>query len=226
MKLTNLRVTIFLVLYFVASIAKAGNTTNNSAGNLLWQIGRADNDTSEYLLGPRGYANFDRDGFFVIGQSKPAKDWPYTHPGPADGWAGGKRHTFTILFVINRMLPSGNCRLIFDLVDTHSSNPPKLRIKVNNRSFEHQPAKGGSDASIFGDPKAGREHKFFIDFPATELKSGVNEITITTVSGSWILYDWLGLEVTPFIELGKPRGVLLRGVRLDPWLSRKNGLGG
>ncbi|MHC4111372.1 MAG: GH92 family glycosyl hydrolase [Planctomycetota bacterium] len=223
MKLTNLSVTIFLMLFFVSSTAKAATQANNSPGNLLWQIGRADNDTSEYLLGPRGYSNFDRDGFFVIGQSKPAKDWPYTHPGPADGWAGGKRHTFTILFVINRMLPSGKCRLIFDLVDTHSSNPPKLRIKVNNRSFEHQPARGGSDASIFGDPKAGREHKFSIDLPATELKSGVNEITITTVSGSWILYDWLGLEVPPLIELGQPRGVLLRGVRLDSWLSRKNG---
>jgi len=224
MKLTNPRVTIFLVLFFISSMAKAAGQANNSEGILLWQIGKADNDTGEYLLGRGGYENFDRDGFFVVGQSNPAKDWPYTQPGPTDSWAGGKRHTFTILFVIDRMVPSGNCRLLFDLVDTHASNPPRLRIKVNNSSYEHQPPMGGSDASIFGNPKAGREYKFSIDFPAKELKPGVNEITITTVSGSWILYDRLGLEVPPFIELGQPRGALLRGVRLDPWLSRMNGL--
>ncbi|MHC4546764.1 MAG: hypothetical protein ACYSYL_19980, partial [Planctomycetota bacterium] len=77
MKFTNLRVTIFLVLFFVSSTAKAAGQANDSPGILLWQIGRADNNTSEYLLGPRGYAKFDRDGFFVIGQSNPAKDWPY-----------------------------------------------------------------------------------------------------------------------------------------------------
>lgn len=223
MKLTKLRVTIFFVLLLVSSAAGVANATNNSARSLLWQIGRANNDTSEYLLGPRGYAKFDRDGFFMIGRSNPAQDWPYTHPGPVDSWAGSKRHTFTILFVINRTIRSGNCRLIFDLVDTHSSNPPKLRIEVNNHSFEHQPPRGGSDASILGDPKAGREHKFSIDIPAKVLKSGVNEISITTVSGSWILYDWLGLEVPPSIKLGQPRGVLLRGFRVDPWLSRKEG---
>ena len=223
MKLTNLRVTIFFVLLLVSLAAGVANATNNSARNLLWQIGRANNDTSEYLLGPRGYAKFDRDGFFVIGRSNPAQDWPYAHPGPVDSWAGGKRHTFTILFVINRTVRSGNCRLIFDLVDTHSSNPPKLRIEVNNHSFEHQPPCGGSDASILGDPKAGRKHKFSIDIPAQVLKSGVNEISITTVSGSWILYDWLGLEVPPSIESGQPRGVLLRGIRVDPWLSHKDG---
>ncbi|NIP22898.1 MAG: glycoside hydrolase family 92 protein [Phycisphaerae bacterium] len=224
MKLTNSRVAVILVLFFVSSMAKAAGQANDLEGILLWQIGKADNDTREYLLGRGGYANFERDGFFVVGRSNPAKDWPYTHPGPTDSWAGGKRHAFTILFVIDRMVPSGNCRLMFDLVDTHSSNPPRLRIKVNNRSFDHKPPSGGSDASIFGDPKAGREHKFSVDFPAKELKPGVNEITITTVSGSWILYDWLGLEVPPFVELGQPRGALLRGVRLDPWLSRKNGL--
>ncbi len=223
MKLTKLRVTIFFVLLFVSSAAGVANATNNSTRNLLWQIGRDDDDTSEYLLGPRGYSKFDRDGFFIIGRSNPAQDWPYAHPGPADSWAGGKRHTFAILFVINRTVRFGNCRLIFDLVDTHSSNPPKLRIEVNNHTFEHQPPRGGSDASILGDPKAGREHKFSIDIPAKVLKSGVNEISITTVSGSWILYDWLGLEVPPSIKLGQPRGVLLRGIRVDPWLSHKDG---
>ncbi len=56
---------------------------------LLWQIGKANNDTDEFLLAPSGYAKFTRDGFFVVGQSNPKREWPYVHPGPRDGWAGG-----------------------------------------------------------------------------------------------------------------------------------------
>ena len=65
---------------------------------LLWQIGQPDNDTAEFALGPKGYARYDRDGLFLVGQSTPERDWPYAHPGPNDGWADGRRHTFTILF--------------------------------------------------------------------------------------------------------------------------------
>ena len=56
---------------------------------LLWQIGKADNDTAEFALGRDGYKEFDRDGFFIVGRSDAKRDWPYTHPGPADPRAGG-----------------------------------------------------------------------------------------------------------------------------------------
>ena len=40
----------------------------------------------------------------------------------------------------------------------------------------------------------GREHKAEVAFPASLLKPGNNRIEITTVSGSWILYDSLSLN--------------------------------
>jgi len=193
------------------------------AANYLWQIGEPDNDTSEFALAPAGYKNYSRDGFFIVGQSDPAKDWPYVHPAQADVWAGGTGHTFTILFNIQSTVRSGRCKLLFDLVDTHSSNPPELQIELNGHVARHQPAPGASDASITGSPSAGKEYKFEVEFPASRLKLGLNRVTITTRTGSWILYDCLAFQAPPYVRLGRARGVLIRNVRVDPWLTKQAG---
>ncbi len=191
---------------------------------LLWRIGKADNSSAEFALAPKGFAAFERDGLFVVGRSAAQRDWPYAHPGPADGWAGGGGHTFTILFALAKA-PAGTSRLIVDLADTHGLRPPKLRIAVNGRAREHQTPRGGSDASIMGDPSAGREHRFAVVMSAGRLKAGLNEITITNASGngSWILYDWLGLEASAPARLAEPEGTFLRAARVSPWLSRRGG---
>ncbi|MHC4745251.1 MAG: polysaccharide lyase family protein, partial [Planctomycetota bacterium] len=87
--------TAVLLLCWCVSSSAAGND------QLLWQIGKADNNTAEFALGPdrsnQYSASFPHDVLFVAGQSDPKEDWPYIHPGPADVWAGSKSHTFTIL---------------------------------------------------------------------------------------------------------------------------------
>ena len=211
--------TLWLALVLLA--AGAGRAAGAEA-RLLWQIGKADNDTAEFALARNGYATFGRDGLFLVGRSDPKRDWPYAHPGPADHWAGGRPHTFTILFALNRR-PEGECRLAVDLVDTHAERPPVLRIAVNGRPFVHRTPAGGGDASILGDPKAGREHRFAIAVPSATLKAGLNEITITNTGLSWILYDWLGFEAPKGSALALAQGALLRTATLDPWLSRKGG---
>ncbi len=221
MNLANSKTSILLTLFLTCSAALPVGQSTDPADDYLWQIGKPDNDTSEFLLGPRGYKDFSDDGLFIVGQSDPKKAWPYTHPAQADAWAGGGKHTFTILFVTDSSPESGNCRLIVDLVDTHSSNPPQLRIKFNDYAREYRSPKGASDASIMGAPKAGKEHRFWLDFPAKELKAGVNEITITTVAGSWILYDWLGFRAPPSVKLARTGTTLIREVRVDPWLTKK-----
>ena len=188
---------------------------------LAWQIGKADNDTAEFALGRDGYPNYSRDGLFIVGKSDPAKDWPYTHPGPADTWAGGRARTFTILFGLKGEVGAG--RLVVDLADTHGIRPPSLRITVNGKSFEHTTPKGGTDASITGTPAAGKEHVFAIALPAGVLRAGLNEITITNYRLSWLLYDWLGLEVAGEVETAPAEGALLRSARMDRWLSRSGG---
>ena len=188
----------------------------------LWEIGKADNDSAELALGRDGFRQFDADGFFLVGQSKAKEDWPYTHPGPSDTWAGGRAHTFTILFGL-REAPAGGGRLVVDLVDTHSQRPPTLRIEVNGRAYPHTCPPGGGDASITGNPAAGREHRFAIDVPEGVLRKGLNEIRITNAALSWIVYDWVGFETAEPVELAPPEGARLRGARFARWLSRTQG---
>ena len=164
------------------------------AGDYVWQIGSPDGNNAEFALAPRGYASYAGDGFFIAGRSDPRRDWPYVHPGPDDNWGGGRRHTFMVLFGLARVPAPGDCALRVALIDTHAGNPPLLRIEVNGKAFERRLPRGAGDASVFGDPGKGRAHAFDVPFPADLLRAGDNEIRLTTLTGSWLLYDWLGLR--------------------------------
>ncbi|HOX39234.1 MAG TPA: polysaccharide lyase family protein [Candidatus Brocadiia bacterium] len=189
----------------------------------FWEIGVPDNSTAEFALGPGGYNDFAEDAVFAVGQSDPKKDWPYVQPGPADSWAGGGEHSFTILFGVTDPPADGECSLDFDLADTHYQSPPEARIEINGQPFAERLPKGASDKSIFGDPPAGREHKFSVKFPANLLKAGQNEIAITTVSGSWMLYDWVGLQMPQAAKSAPVAGILVWGVKGAPALVEKDG---
>jgi hypothetical protein len=179
-------------------------------GKPLWTIGRSDTNNAEFALAPKGHAQFKDDGFHLVGQSDPKQDWPYVQPGPGDQWAGSRPHTFTVLFGVQSRPTTGECRLQLDLLDTQSKSPPQLRITVNGESFERLMPKGAGDSSIFGQPAQGQKHLEEVAFPAALLKAGNNRIEITTITGSWILWDSLTLTVpdgvaaapvTPFTEL-------------------------
>ena len=195
---------------------------------LLWQIGKADNNTAEFALGPdrsnQYSVTFPNDALFVAGQSDPKQDWPYIQPGPADGWAGSKSHTFRILFGLNKAPSEGECELVLDFVDTHSTVPPKLTITINDASFERQLPKGAGDDSAFGQPEKGREHVETVEFPAQALKGGTNQISITSATGSWILYDCVALTTPAGVETGPLDAVnKLLGVDTQPFLVRRDG---
>ncbi len=167
----------------------------------LWQIGTSDNLDGEFALAPQSYQSFKDDGFFVVGQSNPKTDWPYVHPGPADGWAGSRTHPFLIEFHLKSAGNAGECRLVVDFLDTQGSSPPRFRADINGQRFEHSLPAGAGDASVNGDPARGREHVWEVPFPASLLRAGRNEITLTTLSGSWALYDAVRLESPAGIEL-------------------------
>ncbi|MGD8499949.1 MAG: polysaccharide lyase family protein [Phycisphaerales bacterium] len=180
-------------------------------GRLLWQIGKADNDTAEFALGrdrsSQYSVTFPRDALFVAGQSDPKQDWPYIQPGPADAWAGSKSHTFTVLFALEATSATGRSELVLDFVDTHSSKPPKMQVKINEVSFVRELPRGAGDASAHGQPDKGREHRLIIDFSAEALKVGTNEITITSLAGSWVLYDQVALTTPVGVETGRLKPV-------------------
>jgi hypothetical protein len=196
----------------------------------LWQIGLPDNNNAEFALAPNRYGDFRDDGFFVVGQSDPRREWPYVHPGPADAWAGGRSHTFTIVFGLKSSLTDGECTLRLDLLDTHCQAPPELQIAVNgtpvhpaaNQTAFRMP-RGAGDASIFGEAARGKEHLLDVRFPASLLQAGANEIAITTLNGSWVLYDWIGHEAPTGLELSPVAGTTLGAVQSPPVLTERGG---
>ena len=189
----------------------------------LWTIGLEDNANAEFALAPRGYGEFREDGFFIVGKSDARQDWPYVHPGPDDSWAGGHSHTFGIAFGLATAPKSGECRLLIDLVDTQNAIPPKLQIAINSRTFEQATPRGAGDASVNGQPEKGSEHKLEITFPADTLAVGNNHISITTLSGSWIMYDWIGLDVPAGATLSQAAGTVVRSVETAPLLVQRDG---
>ena len=213
-------------LYSLAIILFIAPFSTAFPQEILWEIGTSDNSTAEFMLAPGGYGNFKTDVIYYVGISEPAADWPYVHPGPADGWAGNRPHAFMVLFNLATVPSEGNGKLILDLVDTHGHLPPRLKIEINQKSSERRTRAGsGSDASVSGSPDQGKESIIEVSFPAEVLREGENTVAITTTSGSWALYDSLRLEAPagtalakttlPVLQMGKPEAPPLLVERED-----------
>jgi hypothetical protein len=213
----------FRHLLLLAAAGAGLSSAPAADSSLLWEIGKPDNNNAEFALAPKGYAQFREDGFFVVGKSDPKKDWPYVHPGPDDAWAGGRPHVFTIFFGLKAAPTLGDCTLKLDFLDTQGRSAPRLKVAVNGQVFQQQMPPGGGDASIFGDPAKGKEHKWDLAFPANQLKAGANEITITTLSGSWMLYDTVGLETPAGLELAEVTGTVAGQAQSPPTLVEREG---
>jgi alpha-mannosidase len=182
------QVSILILAALLAATSSAGEPTP------LWQIGADDGRSAEFALGPRDWAKYQNDGFFVVGESDPKRDWPYVHPGPIDVWAGSRSHTFSIVFGVHASPAEGACRLVIDLIETHPGAPPRLNIEINGRAFERELPKGASFAVIDGSLAGARPYTAAVAFPAALLHAGPNRIDITTMAGSNMIYDRVALE--------------------------------
>jgi len=198
--------------------------TSADQAKTLWEIGTADDNTADLALGPAGYARYEEDALFVVGLSKAKTDWPYVLPGPSDSWAGGRQHEAAVVFAL-KSKPVSACSLIVDLVDTQGVIPPKLSIGLNGRELANlQMPKGAGDASVFGDPSTGREHRFTIEVPAGALVAGTNELTLRTLTGSWVLFDAVQLQAPAGTELGpSPTATVVHGIQSAPVLIEQDG---
>jgi hypothetical protein len=173
-----------------------------AADHLLFQIGQPDGRNAEFALAPAGYRQFTNDAFFLVGESTPARDWPYVQPGPSDAWAGSRPHTFSMLFGATSTSAEGRCRLVLDLLDTQNHAPPTLRLQLNGEAVERALPPGAGDRSIQGEPGAGKPCQVAVEFPARLLKPGNNRLDITTTAGSWVLYDAVSLYVPEAVQAG------------------------
>lgn len=194
------------------------------AATPLWEIGRPDDRNADLALAPSGYAQFRDDAFFVVGQSDPQLAWPYVHPGPDDAWAGGRQHTFGVVFQLEAVGGDSVCTLRVEALDAHAGVPPRLRIEINGHPFERSIPPGGGDASINGDLTRAREWVGEVEFPVSLLRTGENTVQLTSVAGSWFLYDSVQLTAPPEIRLASVLpGTRLSSVTVAPyWLNGKD----
>lgn len=214
---------LILTMVCVAGTLAARAGTNDET-RILWQIGHPGQGNSRFALAPDRWKEYREDGFFVVGCSEERTCWPYVHPGPEDQWAGSRQHTFTIVFGAKNQVDTGKCYLKFDLADTHSEVPPHLRVQVNGRDFDQTLPKGAGDASLNGEPEKGKRYEFEFEFSTALLVSGTNQIDITTISGSWFLYNSIALvtpgDIRPMQVAARTSFVSARAL---PFVSEQNG---
>ncbi|MEC3878151.1 GH92 family glycosyl hydrolase [Parapedobacter sp. 10938] len=179
----------------------------------IWQIGTADGSADEFALSGGDYAKFLdndfgwEDRFYLIGKSTPKEDFPYVLPGPADAWggssgtAGRRTYVLNILFSMKTAPQQDGWKLIFDILDTHRERPPYVKVTVNGRSWRYALPKGGGDESLRGDYGKSLKHTLEIPLEADQIKQGGNEINITSLEGSWLVFDGIRLVGPQAAEL-------------------------
>ncbi len=169
-----------------------------AAETVVWQIGDFDNSYAEFAI-PGNYSayptQFSDDVSFTVGKDDPAKSWPFIHPGPMDGWAGSRSHQFHVHFDLPDQ-PRGTFTLTIDMVSTQPSGPPAYSVAINGRGGEADLPNGSSDAAL-ADPARGKEFVLRVPIPASSLKQGANDLVLTTVRGSWLIYDALQFTNDP-----------------------------
>ncbi len=199
----------------------------------LWQIGTPDTNDSEFALARGDYAVFLQqfgrpDHAFYVGLSRPQTDWPCVLPGTVDGWAGNslnarngnewdQMNTLPIGFVLYRLSTNGQCVFTINFCDASPRNPPRLRVTINGVIFERDLLPGGSAKSLRGNLTGAKPQAIRIEFPASLLKPGYNEIALRTTRGSWCLFDALRLETPDGFKLAPVTRTVIRSVAAAPY---------
>jgi hypothetical protein len=80
-----------------------------------------------------------------------------------------------------------NRELRIATVSQNGWTPPTLRVAIGERSTEFE-LPGGSDEALL-DPRAARPCVLHVPLAPGDLRPGENEIVLTVVDGSWVLYD-------------------------------------
>lgn len=212
---------LFLLLLFLICILSHSYPVHCET---IWQIGNADDSGAEFALASNNYSQFIEndfgweDRFFLIGRSSDQVDWPYVLPGPSDQWggtggtSGWRSHTLTILFDIEERPENGVWTFVVDLFDIHPKAPPIFKINFNGKTWKFALPAGSGDRTIEGESMEGHEHLIKILIPETLIKRGGNAVSMTSIRGSWLLFDQIRLDGPKDVKLRKSGQVFLRDV--------------
>ena len=147
---------LLLIVVLSGLIMQSGKAQNR----VIWQIGKADNNSAEFALAPGEYKRFLEkdfgweDKFFLIGNSNVKEEWPYVIPGPADQWggtwstSGWRSHTLNILFGIEKLPRQGEWKLIVDIQDINTKESPTFKISINDTSWKFELPLGSGNHTL------------------------------------------------------------------------------
>lgn len=204
----------------------------------LWNIGEADGTPAGFALAPERFRDFIEndfgyeDKYFLVGHSSVEKDFAYVLPGPVDTWggtwptSGWRTHFSNILFDMKDTPEEENYRLVVSLADYSKEFLPLVKVSVNGHDSKFQLSAEGRDIStqrkpglmepvtdtlsLCGDYSGATPYDIEIDLDGSILKKGGNEISITVLEGSWIMFDRIALYGKGAIA--KPSRLFVRNV--------------
>lgn len=202
-----------------------GSVFGMAQQEIVWEIGKSDNSSAEFALANGEYNKFLEkdfgweDRFFVIGYSDEKIDFPFVLPGAFDYWggtsglAGIRPHEINILFGINEKPKAEDWQLIIDILDCSPDTPPFLKVTVNDKSWKFRLEKGQNDESLKGETANTKEQKIIVPIPSEVMKTGGNSIQLTTLEGSWLVFDQIKLEGPKGVSLQHPEKAFIRNVQ-------------
>lgn len=202
---------------------------------VIWEIGVQDGKSKGMALAPSGYRQFLdhdfgwEDRFFLIGFSKTEKDWPYVLPGPKDTWGGTgetsglRTHHANILFGLKELTEKGDWKFIVDLAGYQGEQPPLFKVLVNGKAFVQQLPERKGDQSIEGNFDKLGPYRIEIPVKASVLHKGGNEISMTSLDGSWMVFDALRLEGPEGAKLMVNKNIFLRNVQTASYQILQDG---
>ncbi|PKQ63489.1 hypothetical protein BZG02_08935 [Labilibaculum filiforme] len=202
----------------------------------IWQIGENDNSSAEFALSNNEYQDYIahdfgwEDKYFLVGTSDEKKDWPYIIPGISDTWggtwgtSGWRSSTLNILFGINEVPKSGEWKLTVDVLDCNSADLPLFKVTVNGKEWKYRLPVINSDSKIEVSPKDSSEYLMVIPLSNDLIKKGGNEISLSTIEGSWLKFDQIKLEGPGNAELVENKTVHLRDVAVTDYEIDLNGI--
>ena len=213
--------------------------TASASDDCIWHIGKADGRAEEFALAPAGFRSFlaedfgYEDKFYLINHSSESTDFPYVLPGPADTWggtwptSGWRTHQVNILFGLENEPSAQDYELTVDLADFSKRFLPLVKISVNSQDAKFQltaPGHGLSDQrkaglsepvtdtlSLTGDYGTATPYSIKVPIRPGVLKKGGNEIIISVLEGSWILFDHIALDGAG-IKVTQPGKMFIRDI--------------
>ncbi len=232
-------------LWGVTALLLVQTLSAQPTASTIWNIGKTDRSGAEFALAPDGFRNFlahdfgYEDHFFLIGHSDPSVDFPYILPGPTDTWggtwttSGWRTHQVNILFELEKSPTEETCVLEIDLADYAKKFLPLVKVSINSQEKTFQLDTPSHDftkqtkprldepitdtLSITGDLENATPQRLEIPIHQGVLRKGGNQLSITVLEGSWILFDGIALKGSSAIKTKRPEQIFIRNIAAAPY---------